>query len=442
MFWCSAVLIASAFAGSLALDGFESQYGTVEYVNVLFRHGARTPDSLAPFDPYRDMSYWPEGLGHLTKQGILQHYNLGSWLSKRYKHLLPRQKNKVNEAIEVVSTDWDRTLQSAGAEMGGMFPIGFDASVWFGLPSYPVPIHSVPPPADKLLEVTAECKRYSILVKQFQASREYNAMLDKYQSMTDHLVRYSGNRFFNLDFYMELFTTYFIEESRGLKLPDWVKEVYPNPMIEPTVLSFVVPTNTTDMKRLRGGPFIKEIINNFWNKVQGKMDPPTQNVSMYSAHDTTISAVLNSMDVFNWLPPPFATLVLFELRKKRDGERVVAVWYKNVTDAEPTLLQLPDCNEVCPLSRFEKILKPVIPDNWEEECNQIPIGVRIDAQQPEIHYDTFGRRKMQTYFKEVAKENPRAGSSPSQAAPQQTTRGRSGSGNQGRSGGGTQVVFE
>ncbi|CAB0009931.1 unnamed protein product [Nesidiocoris tenuis] len=43
-----------------------------------------------------------------------------------------------------------------------------------------------------------------------------------------------------------------VSENRDLELPKWVRKVYPWPMVEPTVLSFVVPTWTTDMKRLRG----------------------------------------------------------------------------------------------------------------------------------------------------------------------------------------------
>ncbi|BES92556.1 acid) phosphatase [Nesidiocoris tenuis] len=400
-----AFLLVSAAAISSAYDGLESEYGVVEYVNILFRHGARTPDSLAPGDPYRDMKYWPEGLGQLTKEGILQHFNLGVWLDRRYRHILPRDRSQVNEAINVFSTDWDRTLMSADAEMSGIFPIvRGDAARWSGLTSYPVPIHSVPPPTDKLLEVTADCKRYAYLVKEFQDSKDYNQILNRYQNMTDHLVRHTGNRFFNLDFYMELYTTYFIEENRDLELPKWVRKVYPWPMVEPTVLSFVVPTWTTDMKRLRGGPFVKEVIENFWNKITMKLDQPNQNISMYSAHDTTISAVLNTMGIFNWKQPPFASMVLFELRKTQSGDRNVLIWYKNSTNDNPWLLKVPGCDAACPLTKLERILKPVIPENWADECNNVPLTTRVDTPGEELHTNSFGRRKNKIYFKKLVEQ--------------------------------------
>ena len=57
-------------------------------------------------------------------------------------------------------------------------------------------------------------------------------------------------------------------------------------------------------------------------KINGSL---VENISVYSGHDTTISALLNSIGVFDFLPPPFAATVLFELRQISGREPVVTV---------------------------------------------------------------------------------------------------------------------
>lgn len=36
---------------------------------------------------------------------------------------------------------------------------------------------------------------------------------------------------------------------------------------------------------------------------------------MYSAHDTTVASLLNALDLFNDIPPPYASAVIMELYK-------------------------------------------------------------------------------------------------------------------------------
>uniref|UniRef100_A0A0K8SQ83 acid phosphatase n=1 Tax=Lygus hesperus TaxID=30085 RepID=A0A0K8SQ83_LYGHE len=138
-------------------------------------------------------------------------------------------------------------------------------------------------------------------------------------------------------------------------------------MIEPVIISFVAPTWNDELKRFRGGPFVKEVLNNFRGKLDGSN---LLNLSLYSAHDTSLSAVMNTMGVFNDAVPPFAALLLIELRMPFDSsEPVVSMWYKNSTK-EPFLLEMPDCGSCCPLAQMERRLKPVIPENWEKECQE------------------------------------------------------------------------
>jgi len=63
------------------------------------------------------------------------------------------------------------------------------------------------------------------------------------------------------------------------------------------------------------GPLIKEMVNNLQQKKAGTMSPDRK-VHVYSAHDTTVSNLLQGLGVFNFLMPPYFSTVLMELRKK------------------------------------------------------------------------------------------------------------------------------
>lgn len=57
-------------------------------------------------------------------------------------------------------------------------------------------------------------------------------------------------------------------------------------------------TSTTEMKRLKSGFLLKEILDRFKNKTLSTLSPD-RSLFLYSAHDTTIAAMLNSLGVFD-----------------------------------------------------------------------------------------------------------------------------------------------
>ncbi|XP_056681600.1 testicular acid phosphatase isoform X7 [Monodelphis domestica] len=116
--------------------------GPLAFVALVYRHGDRAPLDSYPTDPHRDGALWPEGPGQLTQEGVRQQLELGSFLRARYGHFLsPRYRR---EELYVRSTDYDRTLQSAQANLAGLFPGSPLSPGWM-----PVPVHTVPAAQDK-----------------------------------------------------------------------------------------------------------------------------------------------------------------------------------------------------------------------------------------------------------------------------------------------------
>ena len=65
-------------------------------------------------------SEWPVGEGQLTSIGKMQHYRLGQWLRDRYGNGNFINKVYSEEEIHVRSTNTDRVLMSAQANLAGM----------------------------------------------------------------------------------------------------------------------------------------------------------------------------------------------------------------------------------------------------------------------------------------------------------------------------------
>lgn len=56
-------------------------------------------------------------------------------------------------------------------------------------------------------------------------------------------------------------------------------------------------TQTTEMKRLRSGFLLKEILDRFTNKTLSTLSPD-RNLWLYFAHDITLSNMLNSLGLY------------------------------------------------------------------------------------------------------------------------------------------------
>ena len=131
-------------------------------------------------------------------------------------------------------------------------------------------------------------------------------------------------------------------------------------------LSFTVDTFTQEMKRLKGGPFVKEMVEHFDCVVDKTISPPDRKMFMYSAHDTTVAPVLHTLGVFNMIAPPYASMVVVELLDRQG--LVVRVSYKNDSSAQPHVLTIPGCQQLCPLDRFKDLTASIRPADWRAEC--------------------------------------------------------------------------
>ncbi|XP_063241774.1 prostatic acid phosphatase-like [Bacillus rossius redtenbacheri] len=355
----------------------EENLGTIIFSSVLYRHGDRSPTRSYPNDPYNDVArYWPRGYGQLSEIGEEQHYRLGSYLRQRYSDLLPLTYNYNDTHIR--STDVDRTLASALCNLAGLYPPSNKSRVWPHVAFQAIPVHTETQDHDHLLQSTYSCRKYNKVLSYVERSKEYQCVMNLTARLQKEVAAFAGYSTYTSVIYDILF----IEELYNLTLPSWVWSYYPNPLKNLHLFDeFITAAGTTELQRLSAGPMLKEIIENMQRKINGTLNPD-RSLYVYSAHDSTIVNTLQALKVFNGILVPYASTVLTELRALNNSY-YVTVSYKNSTETEPYLLQLPGCDSLCPLDQFVELTKEVIPDDLDTECaEEVTAGTEYLFQVP------------------------------------------------------------
>ncbi|EFA05605.1 prostatic acid phosphatase [Tribolium castaneum] len=331
-------------------------------VVVIYRHGDRTPIQPYPRDPYRNASFWPVGFGQLTNLGKQQHFRLGQWLRQRYGGFLSPHYSEKDFSIR--STDVDRTLMSAEANLAGLYPPKAD-QVWDpALPWQPIPIHTTPELEDNLLSMKKNCPKYNSLLTQLFKTEFFANISRQNRDLYAYLSKNSGANITSLETLEYLYNTLYIESLNKFVLPQWTSGVYPEKMAPWAHLSFATQCYNRDLARLKTGPLFNEIIEHFRNAT--KKIENFRKFLVFSAHDVTIANVLNTMGAFEYHCPPYASTIMFELR--RNSSFYLNVFYKNSSQVQKITPK--GCDFNCDFDEFIALLKPIVitRKQWDLEC--------------------------------------------------------------------------
>ena len=143
---CSIFLVIYMTNGSNVWPNHD--ISTLKLLQIVQRHGDRSPSDFPPNDPFSDDKYWPEGQGYLTSNGMYRLYKVGEFIRQEYNGFLgdkysPREVYARSSAAE-------RCIQSMANLLAGAYPPkapdmqwnrGVDASL--GRLWQPIPINTV-----------------------------------------------------------------------------------------------------------------------------------------------------------------------------------------------------------------------------------------------------------------------------------------------------------
>ncbi|CAN9497487.1 unnamed protein product [Ophioblennius macclurei] len=343
------------------------------YVTVLFRHGDRSPVRAYPTDPHQEAS-WPQGFGQLSQEGMRQHFELGQFLRNRYKDFLNESYDR--HEISVRSTDYDRTLMSAQANLAGLYPPNGDQVFNPDLKWQPIPVHTVPQDQDKILIFPQDdCPRYTQLMNETEHTEEFLNITAEYQDFIEFVNNKTGLNNTSVETLWSVQDTLFCESRHNMTPPDWVT---PDVLQKLRVLkdfSFRVMFSVykqVNKSRLQGGVLLGEIVANLSQMAKAAAAAKQRlKLKMLSAHDTTIVALQSSLGVYGGKQPPYASCHIFELRSHADGSASVSMFFRNDSGADPVPLALPGCIQDCPLEDFVRLTRPSISEDRDAEC-QLP----------------------------------------------------------------------
>ncbi|KAK5970458.1 Lysosomal acid phosphatase, partial [Trichostrongylus colubriformis] len=256
----------------------EANAETLVYLQVAWRHGDRTPASPVPFSP---ASSWDEGLGELTRKGIAQQYRLGKWLRARYGRWLGNRFDR--SEVFVRSSDYNRTIMSAQANMAGkkmtssialgLFP-PTKSEMWDDvLPWQPVPVHTVPRAMDKELYEDISCPTANAEFSTLWRSEVVTRMETENRGFIEFLKEKSGIPNFEFRQLWMVFDNLFcmLQHNDTHKWPSWVNASVFDRIYKLYDASSRLKYHTDLLRRLRGGPLLKEIIERFEAKVNGRL---------------------------------------------------------------------------------------------------------------------------------------------------------------------------
>jgi len=301
-------------------------------------------------------------------------FSLGQYFRRRYGHVLGELYDE--KRIYVRSTDVDRTLMSAQSNLAGLYPPKGE-QVWnAAIPWQPIPVHTLPLEEDNLLSNHFVCPKYTRLLQEVLAGPDMAKINEENSQLYAYLTEKTGENVTDMVHVDFVYDTLFIESLYNKTLPEWTKDVFPDKMKPLRDLSFTLTTWTPELRRLRSGVLVDNIVKTFRSVEAGAMEPEERRMLMYSGHDTTLSSHLNALDIFEpAVAPPYASAVMWELWLDADGHsHSVRVLYRNETGegaSEPHELRLPGCPappQRCPLDEVDRLTAHLRPADWRAEC--------------------------------------------------------------------------
>ncbi|KAM6893440.1 lysosomal acid phosphatase-like [Xenentodon cancila] len=298
-----------------------------------------------------------------------QHFDLGQFLRSRYKNFLNESYDR--HEILVRSTDYDRTLMSAEANLAGLFPPSGQQVFMPDMKWQPIPVHTVPQSEERLLSFPlGDCPLYHQLMNETEHTAEFINVTTMYQDIINLVRSKTGLEKITVETVWSVYDTLFCESRHNMSAPDWVTPDVMDKLKTLKDFGFQVTFGVhkqQEKSRLQGGILLGEIVKNLSRMA---VPDPMQRLKlmMLSAHDTTVAALQASLNVFNGKQPPYASCHIIELHRDDNGSASVSMFYRNDSVVPPYQLQLPGCSLDCPLEEFIRITKPYISDNRDKEC--------------------------------------------------------------------------
>lgn len=305
----------------------------------LIRHGDRTPVT-----PLAKMNFnFKEGNGELTKLGREQEKKLGELLRDKYinqSHLLS-QKYNPND-LYIRSTNFPRTINSAEAILSGLYPLS-DRPVQQQIPIYTLPLEK-----DDLLLVKPQKNIFS-------SAKIYLADRRIWKRETNHLHKklkiwseVTGIKLNNLQRLIILADNLYILKAHQLPLPRGLSNQDADEIISLSDRVMLSQFKVKELTHPMGHHFLSMTNDYFESAIKQKTN---LKYVLYSAHESSILGVMNTLDSPLSKIPAYADRLNFSLMKTKNNMYYVKISYNDKPIFVPTCQ-----GDICTMHQFDRIL--------------------------------------------------------------------------------------
>lgn len=225
----------------------------------------------------------------------------------------------------------------------------------------------------KLLLVRTSCPRYHEEVERVLNDGEIKQILERNKSLFEELTNITDLSIKTPDDVQSLYSTLKAEQEFGLELPEWTKLYYPYRLQELTDLSYILNVYNDELKKLKGGPFLKKMLNE-WKEFSSNKTENVKKMYLYVGHDSTVVNILSAFNAWEPQFPDYTTMAVFELYQNRKTGGFSVQILLNKPKQQTQVLSIPGCESPCPLDKLEMLLKNHIPTNMTQECQPYEVG--------------------------------------------------------------------
>lgn len=332
--------------GSLQEGPPQSPPGKLVLAIDVIRHGDRTPEVPIPTVKYS----WPEGLGQLTPTGILQEKELGDKLKKRYAQQQLFFDSQNLEMLHVFCSGYGRTITSASSFLMGLFPHGtqpgrmpceyqqnISLDTLFGADDFMVPDNS-----NGSFDFAAYAQANVFTTPEWQNAEK---------ALQPHFAEWStltGKTITKLYDLKSLGDTLDISEKNGAPLPVGLSSEDRKSIIKAGEWAYWHLYQNQTLSQAASARLLQSIESYLQGAVQSTQ--PLKYI-LYSAHSSTLMAVLNALGAPLQAVPPYASDFNLSLYDQGNGSYALQFSYND----RP--VTLPCTNSAsCSLAQFHALV--------------------------------------------------------------------------------------
>jgi hypothetical protein len=398
----------------------------LQHVTVILRHGARTPvhnqTCDVPFEPWTcppstylaadratddewltfeqiyDALQFPQynlsnilpgtcQIGQLLEQGMQQQLTNGLHLRRAYiqsdEEDGPSHKNlhlplggSLDKAVYFRSDDEQRTLQSGQLLLQAM--LGKELEQSGGLT-----IHTADYTRDIVGDHEALCPRLAEFRERFYRTRDFRIFNEsddakELRQFQQEVLGSTG------DISDCLLTTICSDRELHPKINDYDGDENSETSMFARLLRFYVQQRTmlatfdfAEYSKLVSGPLRAEIMKNIQTFVESGGETYVPPFALFSGHDSTIMAILASMDVFDEQWPTYASMLIIEIHEiNLDGRKDPALYtsdfgFRMIYDGKVITDQMKGCPSGQEICDSTKLLEAMYYDVKTRNCERL-----------------------------------------------------------------------